>query len=171
VIERAVDLLLAELERKRLAKTKRPRRKPAAGTQSRNRVTNSTRRKVYERDGLQCTYQSSDGRRCQARAFLELDHTEPRALGGSSTLENLRVLCRSHNQLAAEQTFGRETIDRHKYLRQRKWVGESTARNGQQPTKRESNDSTLPTPNVLEKVRLALTSMGFRDARARRAAQ
>ncbi len=120
VIERAVDLLLAEFERKRMGKAKRPRREGVARVAGSTRVTNAARRRIYERDGLSCTYVSPEGRRCDARAFLELDHAEPRALGGGSGPDNLRVRCRAHNQLSAEQVFGREQLERCRHLRQQK---------------------------------------------------
>jgi hypothetical protein len=143
VVERALDLLLAELGRKRLARAKRPRRPIEAGARS-GRISNATRRKVFERDGLRCTYVSSDGRRCEASTFLELDHANPRALGGADDADNIRVRCRAHNQLWAEEAFGREHVE---HFRQRKYEGRG----------------------VFEKVRLALTRIGFRDVEARRA--
>ena len=89
VIERAVDLLLSELERTPPQTNETPRRRRARlqadrVPKPRTEVTSVTRREVFERDGLQCTYVSPDGRRCEAHAFLELDHKEPRALGGES---------------------------------------------------------------------------------------
>lgn len=61
---------------------------------------------IWKRDGGQCTFVSKNGSRCNERGMLELDHVEPWALGGGSTLENLRLLCRTHNQWRARQTFG-----------------------------------------------------------------
>jgi len=37
---------------------------------------------------------------------LEIDHILPQAKGGASTVDNLRVRCRAHNRLAAEEEFG-----------------------------------------------------------------
>ncbi|MEZ4755098.1 MAG: HNH endonuclease signature motif containing protein [Bdellovibrionota bacterium] len=36
---------------------------------------------------------------------LELDHIVPFAEGGQHTVDNLRVLCRAHNQYLAEQSL------------------------------------------------------------------
>jgi hypothetical protein len=166
VVERAIDLLLADLEKKRLGRTNRPRRKPSVRTAKQGRVATGTRRKVYERDGLACTYVSIDGRRCESRAFLELDHAEPRALGGGDDSENLRVLCRSHNQLLAERAFGREHIEHKKHFRQKKCLHQAGA------GKDEARDagSALPAPlPTLDKVRNALRNMGFLDTQARHA--
>jgi 5-methylcytosine-specific restriction endonuclease McrA len=151
VIERAIDLLLTDLERTRLKRTKRPRTAtPSSDRESRARVASATRRKVFDRDGLQCTYVSPDGRRCEAHAFLELDHKHPRALGGDSGSENLRVLCRAHNQLAAEQTFGRDTMERARHF-------------GRPKSKHASPSDTS------QRILLALTGLGFGPARAREA--
>jgi HNH endonuclease len=43
---------------------------------------------------------------------LEIDHIEPVARGGEATVENLRLLCRAHNQYAAEREFGAEFMSR-----------------------------------------------------------
>jgi hypothetical protein len=144
VIERAAELLLAKLERERLGKAERPRSRaatsrtpdaptsvetprtespsadsPSAAPASR-RIAKADRRLVFERDGSRCTYVSPDGHRCDATAFLELDHVIPHALGGGTDPENLRVRCRAHNRLWAEQTFGRAHVERAVHFRQRK---------------------------------------------------
>ena len=124
VVERAVDLLIEKLEGERLARLKHPARsvlRTSAKVTKPGRIARATRREVFERDGRRCTYVSPEGRRCEARAFLELDHAEPRALGGHDVAENLRVRCRAHNQLAAEQVFGREHVEQRRYFRQRKY--------------------------------------------------
>lgn len=66
---------------------------------------------VLVRDEGQCTYVSDEGRRCECREHLEFDHIRPFALGGESTAENLRLLCRAHNQLEAERVFGRKFME------------------------------------------------------------
>jgi hypothetical protein len=66
---------------------------------------------VVERDGLQCSWVDSDGRRCEARDWLELDHRQPRAKRGGSGPDNIRFLCRAHNRLAAEHEFGRDHME------------------------------------------------------------
>jgi hypothetical protein len=70
-------------------------------------ISRSTRRTVCERDGLRCTWRGPDGVRCESRAWLENDHADPRGRGGGSGPENIRLLCRAHNQRAAELQYGR----------------------------------------------------------------
>ncbi len=60
---------------------------------------------IWKRDKGQCSYVSSDGKQCGERNFLELDHIKPFALEGETKEENLRLLCRAHNQWRAEKTF------------------------------------------------------------------
>jgi 5-methylcytosine-specific restriction endonuclease McrA len=75
-------------------------------------VKPSTRNAVFRKSGGQCEYRDpKTGRRCESRHFLEIDHIHSRALGGTNAPDNLRNLCRTHNLLMAEQTFGREKIE------------------------------------------------------------
>jgi hypothetical protein len=103
-----VDLLIAELEKKKQGRTNRPQKKsrPAKDTH----VTRAARREVVERDGWRCSFVANDGRRCDARGFLEFDHETPRGHGGSSQPENLRLLCRAHNRWAAERAYGKAHV-------------------------------------------------------------
>jgi hypothetical protein len=117
VIDEALNVLLAKLEKERLGKTARPRK--AAPPADPTTVTRAARRKVFERDGEQCAYVDADGNRCSGRAFLELEHRDPRARGGPGTEENTCVYCRAHNQWAAEQQFGQEFVARKITQRQR----------------------------------------------------
>lgn len=110
IIEDALDLLLEKLMRERFGKVKRPRaaRNAASGAL----IDSATPRAVAARDGLRCSWIGPDGERCSATSWLELDHVEPRAKGGSSEANNVRVLCRAHNRLEAELAFGRGKIAR-----------------------------------------------------------
>ena len=111
VIETALDMLIAKLEGARLAATSRPQRKPRPTTSARH-IPAHVKRAVRERDGDRCTFVSESGRRCASRTRLEFDHVEEVARGGESTIGNVRLRCRAHNQYAAECTFGREFMDR-----------------------------------------------------------
>jgi len=73
-------------------------------------ISADVRHGVEVRDGGRCSYVASDGTRCCETKNLEFDHRVPFALGGKSDANNLRLLCRAHNKLAAEQVFGREMI-------------------------------------------------------------
>jgi 5-methylcytosine-specific restriction endonuclease McrA len=94
-------------ERERKPVARKPRR-PG----EREPISTPVRRAVWERDGGRCTYVSPDGRRCESRWQLEYDHIDPAALGGASTVDGLRLRCRVHNTLHAEETFGRAHMAR-----------------------------------------------------------
>lgn len=153
VVERALDALLAKLERERLGKTARPQRTQREAKPS--YVRQAARREVFERDGEQCTFVDGAGQRCSARAFLELDHVESRVLGGSSGADNLRILCRSHNRFHAEQVFGKDHVARRIHLRQEK--------------RHRAGPSTAAPSETIDVATRGLVSMGFREGDARRA--
>jgi 5-methylcytosine-specific restriction endonuclease McrA len=118
IVERALDALLEKLERERLGKTARPKRNVRPSKSG--HVPRAVRREVFERDGEQCTFRDETGERCPSRSLLELDHVESRGLGGTDEASNLRVRCRSHNQLHAEQVFGKAHVARRIDFRRRK---------------------------------------------------
>jgi 5-methylcytosine-specific restriction endonuclease McrA len=97
-------------------------------------VPRAVRRAVFERDGEQCTFTDATGARCPSRTLLELDHADSRALGGSDEASNLRVRCRAHNALHAEEVFGRAHVAAHVHLRQQKRRGEAPAAARAEPT-------------------------------------
>jgi 5-methylcytosine-specific restriction endonuclease McrA len=107
VIERALDELIAKVERVKYGAVKRPRQ-PKPSKLRRRTIPAHVRRSVRERDGDQCTSTSENGQRCAARDALEFDHIQPVARGGKSTVENVRLLCRGHNQNEAEKSLGAE---------------------------------------------------------------
>lgn len=107
VLERALRVLVVQLERTKLAATSKPRRSGATSPSPRS-IPAHVRRAVWRRDGGQCTFTSESGHRCSARSLLELDHVLEVARGGRATLANLRLRCRAHNQYAAERAFGVE---------------------------------------------------------------
>lgn len=76
------------------------------------KVKLSTRNAVFKKSGGRCEYRDpKTGRQCESRHFLEIDHIQPRALGGTNAPENLRILCRTHNLLMAEHAFGQNKLD------------------------------------------------------------
>jgi len=78
----------------------------------------AVRREVWRRDGGRCTYVSPDGQRCPAASHLEYDHIRPVALGGDSTVGNVRIACKPHNLLHAERIFGRDYMERFRRTRE-----------------------------------------------------
>jgi hypothetical protein len=104
LLDRAVTLLLADLERRRCAATPAPRA-PATGTGSSRYIPASVRREVWQRDQGRCAFIGTGGR-CRETAFLEFHHVEPFATGGPATIENIQVRCKAHNLYEASLFFG-----------------------------------------------------------------
>jgi 5-methylcytosine-specific restriction endonuclease McrA len=104
VLKRALNSLVHELERRKFARCVRPRQ--SGGIAKGRHIPAAVRRAVEERDGGQCTFVSETGKRCESRTRLEYDHVEAFARGGPATVSGVRLLCRAHNQHAAECTFG-----------------------------------------------------------------
>jgi 5-methylcytosine-specific restriction endonuclease McrA len=109
VLKRALDALVEKLEKQRFAKCARSR--PPRGVAKGRHIPAPVRRAVVERDGGRCTFVSEQGKRCDSRTRLELDHVEPLARGGEATVAGLRLLCRAHNQHAADRALGRQFMD------------------------------------------------------------
>ena len=105
VFDRALTLLVADLERKKFATTSRPRMSAAASTDDFH-IPAAVRRGVVARDRACCAFVSRNGRRCEERRFLEFHHIVPRAAGGRATIENIELRCRTHNGYAIDQYFG-----------------------------------------------------------------
>jgi 5-methylcytosine-specific restriction endonuclease McrA len=111
-----------------------PRQRGAARSPARH-VPAEVRRAVWERDGGRCQWPLAEGvgagpgsgaagsggdggqraRRelavCGSTVRVELDHVVPVSRGGLSTVENCRLLCRFHNDLAARLELGDEWMD------------------------------------------------------------
>ncbi|MBI3017204.1 MAG: hypothetical protein HYY62_04315, partial [Deltaproteobacteria bacterium] len=114
IIDEALELLLEKKDperkikrasEKEILRAERPQNDAAVRNDNRY-IPQAIQREVYKRDEGQCSYRSSEGKQCGERNFLELDHVWPFALGGDSMPENLRLLCRTHNQWRSERTFG-----------------------------------------------------------------
>jgi len=145
VLDRALDTLVAHLERKRFAATSRTR--PRRGEPKGRHVPAEVRRAVWRRDQGRCTFVSEKGHRCESLTRLELDHIEPAARGGAATVANLRLRCRAHDQLAAEQAFGAGFMKR-KRDESRRRVEEAKARNAAAATAsaRDEGQACAPAP-------------------------
>ncbi len=105
IFDRALTLLLAELQRTKHAATARPRAaKPT--TSSARYIPAVVKREVWARDGGRCAFVGASGHRCTERGLLEYHHVVPFADGGANTTENLSIQCRSHNGHEADTWFG-----------------------------------------------------------------
>jgi hypothetical protein len=103
IFDRALKLLVENLEKKKVAAVTRPR--PGRSSCSSRHVPAVVRRDVWCRDHGQCAFVGTSGR-CTERGMLEFHHVVPFAAGGQTTIENLQLRCRAHNTYEAELCFG-----------------------------------------------------------------
>ena len=98
VLERALDVLLADLLKKKFAATERPRPGGSPRNVESRQPPAEVKRAVFLRDRGRCAYVASDGHRCGERAFLEFHHVRPYAHGGTATVANIQLRCRRHDE-------------------------------------------------------------------------
>ena len=117
VLRRALRVLVGQLEKKIARKPQSsPSRRATAphradpaqpsARENERRIPNAVKSAVWQRDKGRCTFVGDGGHACESRRHLEFDHIVPVARGGESTVSNLRLRCRAHNQLEAERAFG-----------------------------------------------------------------
>jgi len=105
IFDRALDVLLREVEKKKLGATTKPR--PPRGTKEGSRtIPAHVRRAVWKRDEGRCAFVGRKGR-CPERRYLEWHHVLPHGHQGMATVENISLACRDHNVYESELIFGR----------------------------------------------------------------
>jgi 5-methylcytosine-specific restriction endonuclease McrA len=165
VFDRALDAVIREMEKKKFAGTKRPRVPVPRRVSARARhIPAHAKREVWMRDQGRCTFVGSNGHRCEARRFLEFDHARPIALGGESTVDDLRLRCRVHNQYEAERVFGTDFMaEKREAARQAR----AEARESREATRtqKSTNDDRM------RAIASGLRNLGCRADEARHAAE
>lgn len=146
VFAQALAVLVRQREKSRHGLHTTTRRVAAESSNARH-IPARVRSEVHERDGGRCAFMTDDGKRCESRRGLEYDHIVPLAKGGRTCVDNLRLLCRTHNQYEAERHFGRAFME----CRRRKPL---------------VNHELLASPGHTHTtdVEVALRSLGFRKA-------
>jgi hypothetical protein len=110
LLEAGLDLMLAQVAKRR-GLVERPLQEPRPS--KREHIPAHVYREVWRRDGGRCQWRLASGEICGCTRHLQLDHVRPLALGGTSTVDNVRILCRSHNLEAARLVFGDAWMDRY----------------------------------------------------------
>ena len=110
VLAAMADAFIEKVEKRLAKKTDRPQKKPRMPKDD-GTIPAEVRRQVWDRDGGCCSWVGPDGHRCSERRYLHYDHIVPRARGGSSSVDNIRLLCSKHNQHHADQTLGRDFME------------------------------------------------------------
>jgi hypothetical protein len=109
ILGAGLDLLLEQSARRKglVAKPQRKLRPSKPG-----HIPAAVKRAVWERDRGCCQWPVDGGGICGSTYQVEFDHRTPEALGGSATVDDIRLLCRCHNLLAARQVFGDDWMSR-----------------------------------------------------------
>ena len=105
IVDRALTVLIEQLERSKMAATPRPRSSRAVPKSTTRYIPATVRRAVWARDGGRCTFTGAEGR-CRETGRLELHHVTPYARGGRTDTANLTLRCRAHNAFEARLDFG-----------------------------------------------------------------
>jgi 5-methylcytosine-specific restriction endonuclease McrA len=69
-------------------------------------IAKEIKRKIFHRANGRCEFVSHDGKRCESRHQLEIDHKVPWSQGGGSDENNLQVCCKVHNSFRTMETHG-----------------------------------------------------------------
>ncbi len=100
----------------------KPRKAPPPSSANSRLVPAHVSRAVWNRDEGRCQYPLENGEVCGSTYQVEIDHIQPWALGGPSTVANTRLACKLHNGLAARRVFGDERMER--FTRKKRARGE-----------------------------------------------
>jgi len=125
------------------------------------------RRLVWERDDGRCAFVGTAGHRCGSTTRLEFDHITPIAQGGRTTPENLRLLCRAHNQYEAERVIGKEHVQRKRDIAKFERAKTRSAARASSARKQARNEALQARHDDLL---AALLGLGFKKAEALRGA-
>jgi 5-methylcytosine-specific restriction endonuclease McrA len=104
IFDRALTLLLDQLEKARLGTAVRPRQYKESTRRSRH-IPSAVKREVQARDGGRCAFVGAEGR-CQETGLLQYHHVVPYADGGPTTTANIQLRCQAHNAYEEETWFG-----------------------------------------------------------------
>ena len=117
IVEKALEVLLAQALKTKAAQTERPRKsaesEPAESDSAGNTrsIPAAVRREVWQRDEGRCAFISASGHRCGSQRLVEFHHVRPFAKGGGHGVDNIELHCRAHNALHAEQDYGHRFME------------------------------------------------------------
>jgi hypothetical protein len=109
-VEKALEALIERVTKERFAEVRKPRKAaaevdPSSGSRH---IPSAIQREVFERDRGRCTFTDELGRKCEEKGWLEFDHLDGFARTHLHDASRIRLLCRAHNQYAAERMYGRD---------------------------------------------------------------
>jgi hypothetical protein len=91
----------------------KPETLPAPAVQN-GHVSQKLKSEVWKKGLGQCEFMDPVTRqKCVSKYFLQIDHIMPIALGGDNSIENLRLLCGTHNLFEASRKLGPNVMSRY----------------------------------------------------------
>lgn len=97
IVEHALEVLHADLLKKKAADVAKPRVGRAVVEAKGRYIPASVRREVWRRDQGKCAFVGADGTKCASSSGVEFHHVRPYAVGGEASVENIEMRCRAHN--------------------------------------------------------------------------
>ncbi len=76
---------------------------PAASTRMQKPISAQIKRQIFEKAQEGCQFKNANGVRCGSKYQVQFDHMTPVKWGGSNKIDNLQLLCRTHNLFMARQ--------------------------------------------------------------------
>ncbi|HWE25171.1 MAG TPA: HNH endonuclease [Myxococcales bacterium] len=134
IFELALDALIERTRKKRFGIGAKPRKtpaekeRPAAKKDASRAIPRPMRRSVVNRDESRCAFVDQRGKRCPERR-VEFDHIDGFAITGKHDFDRIRLLCRAHNQQAADALYGRSFMNAVRSAKRKK----SGAKKGRSP--------------------------------------
>jgi hypothetical protein len=86
---------------------------PVVATKRSRHVPAAVAREVWERDHGCCAWKLENGGVCGSTSQLEFDHIAGWALGAGMTVEELRLLCKFHQDVHARALYGDDLMNRY----------------------------------------------------------
>ncbi|MFN0062701.1 MAG: hypothetical protein ACKVPX_09310 [Myxococcaceae bacterium] len=161
VMEKALDLLLVDVKKRRFALVPTPRKTPLQTMRGAGRhVPAAIRRAVFLRDEGRCTFHDDRGHRCNETRHLEFDHIKGFARMRVHSVEGVRLLCSAHNLLEAERVYGPEFIAAASGARVK---AQTLERPGRRTTREKQLGSELVSPSSLQRGLEALETRLMND--------
>jgi len=77
-------------------------------------ISPDLKKRVWQKASSQCEFvDPQSGRRCDSVFQLEIDHVKPLGIGGKTSIDNLRLMCRNHNIRQAIKSYGKEKMENY----------------------------------------------------------
>ncbi|MGE0631120.1 MAG: HNH endonuclease [Pseudobdellovibrionaceae bacterium] len=109
LIDMLADIALKKLDPQNPSLSQRKATPPVV-SKNLGYVSARIKREVWK-EGVCSHTDPETGRKCGSKFQLEIDHVIPIAKGGTSNIENLRLVCRNHNLFYARKHFGNKKMD------------------------------------------------------------